>query len=428
MVFINDKKFACEACIKGHRSSSCAHNERPLYEIKKKGRPVSQCERCRELRTTKKVHSKCTCSEGQLARKRETERVFGAKQKRYIPIVPALPNGLQDAFPSSSNLSKPSANARQKVDSLLNPCPCADVWSCQCDLRSSDLSPPLNPHEQAQEGSSSGLAALARAAELFASGSLPPSSHPQHASPPLPPPPPPPSTTPTTRQPRKHNWSPNGSVRVSSKRRRRSPTRGPDLPPLLLSGPTAENESSLSLLPSPFSALPMPSFSTFSSLAGSGCTCGLRCSCPDCPEHQPGEDHKDGSASCRHCVDETVREVDLTAVGFGMKWMSTSGPTAGESTAPKSIAPSSSVLDHFLAQAARVPPPPPPGGAPVTLPKLCCEGSCGCGVVCGCGGLCQGCCSDGADGNGSALEPAAEVAVQTETPAPPVRVRGSCCS
>src|ERR1700744_3438889 len=78
-VFVNDKKFAwysswfpslscrclisySEACIKGHRSSSCTHADRPLYEIKKKGRPVSQCARCRELRSTKKVHSKCTCA------------------------------------------------------------------------------------------------------------------------------------------------------------------------------------------------------------------------------------------------------------------------------------------------------------------------------------------------------------------------------
>ncbi|EPQ61216.1 copper-fist-domain-containing protein, partial [Gloeophyllum trabeum ATCC 11539] len=61
-VYVNDKKFACETCIKGHRSSSCNHTERPLYEIKKKGRPISQCERCRQLRQVKKKHTKCTCA------------------------------------------------------------------------------------------------------------------------------------------------------------------------------------------------------------------------------------------------------------------------------------------------------------------------------------------------------------------------------
>ncbi|KAF9642501.1 copper-fist-domain-containing protein, partial [Thelephora ganbajun] len=61
-VQINDKKFACESCIKGHRTSSCSHTERPLFEIKRKGRPVSQCDKCRGLRKTRRVHSKCLCS------------------------------------------------------------------------------------------------------------------------------------------------------------------------------------------------------------------------------------------------------------------------------------------------------------------------------------------------------------------------------
>ena len=53
--------FYSETCIKGHRSSACQHTDRPLYEIKKKGRPVTQCEHCRELRKTKQVHVKCMC-------------------------------------------------------------------------------------------------------------------------------------------------------------------------------------------------------------------------------------------------------------------------------------------------------------------------------------------------------------------------------
>ncbi|KAH9917374.1 copper fist DNA binding domain-containing protein, partial [Epithele typhae] len=61
-VLVNDKKFACESCIKGHRSSGCQHTERPLFEVKKKGRPVSQCTNCRELRKTKRMHNKCNCA------------------------------------------------------------------------------------------------------------------------------------------------------------------------------------------------------------------------------------------------------------------------------------------------------------------------------------------------------------------------------
>ncbi|KAH9919897.1 uncharacterized protein B0H18DRAFT_911900 [Fomitopsis serialis] len=62
MVFVGNKKYACETCIKGHRSSTCKHTDRPLYEIKKKGRPATQCEHCRELRKTKQLHVKCMCA------------------------------------------------------------------------------------------------------------------------------------------------------------------------------------------------------------------------------------------------------------------------------------------------------------------------------------------------------------------------------
>ncbi|ORY99231.1 copper fist DNA binding domain-domain-containing protein [Syncephalastrum racemosum] len=60
---INGIKFACNSCIKGHRSSHCNHVERPLFEIRRKGRPVTQCAFCRDLRKTKQVHVKCVCSE-----------------------------------------------------------------------------------------------------------------------------------------------------------------------------------------------------------------------------------------------------------------------------------------------------------------------------------------------------------------------------
>ncbi|CAK5265469.1 unnamed protein product, partial [Mycena citricolor] len=38
--------------------------QRPLFENQKKGRPVSQCEKCRELRQSRRVHSKCNCPQG----------------------------------------------------------------------------------------------------------------------------------------------------------------------------------------------------------------------------------------------------------------------------------------------------------------------------------------------------------------------------
>ncbi|ORE02782.1 copper-fist-domain-containing protein [Rhizopus microsporus var. microsporus] len=61
-MYINGIKYACSTCIKGHRSSHCNHVDRPLFEIRKKGRPVTQCTYCRDLRKTKQVHIKCACN------------------------------------------------------------------------------------------------------------------------------------------------------------------------------------------------------------------------------------------------------------------------------------------------------------------------------------------------------------------------------
>ncbi|CAH7686202.1 expressed protein [Phakopsora pachyrhizi] len=41
MVIIDGKKFACQACVKGHRSSSCTHTNRKLTEIGKKDQRAS---------------------------------------------------------------------------------------------------------------------------------------------------------------------------------------------------------------------------------------------------------------------------------------------------------------------------------------------------------------------------------------------------
>lgn len=61
MVYINGQKFACVSCINGHRSSSCNHGDRPLHEIKKKGRPSTHCSHCKDLRKAKHVQARCIC-------------------------------------------------------------------------------------------------------------------------------------------------------------------------------------------------------------------------------------------------------------------------------------------------------------------------------------------------------------------------------
>ncbi|KAK2740175.1 hypothetical protein FQN55_009016 [Onygenales sp. PD_40] len=62
-MLIKGEKWACEACIRGHRVSNCQHADRPLSHINKKGRPVSQCPHCRGLRKARTTHTKCECGE-----------------------------------------------------------------------------------------------------------------------------------------------------------------------------------------------------------------------------------------------------------------------------------------------------------------------------------------------------------------------------
>ncbi|KAI8097859.1 uncharacterized protein B0P05DRAFT_437550, partial [Gilbertella persicaria] len=49
------------SCIRGHRVKKCNHNDRDLIPIVKRGRQVTQCNHCRDLRKTNQSHVKCTC-------------------------------------------------------------------------------------------------------------------------------------------------------------------------------------------------------------------------------------------------------------------------------------------------------------------------------------------------------------------------------
>ncbi|KAF8639206.1 hypothetical protein AX17_001692 [Amanita inopinata Kibby_2008] len=133
MVLISSKKYACETCIKGHRSSTCKHTDRPLYEIKKKGRPVTQCEHCRELRKTKQVHVKCICElkEDILPSQSPSSGKKGTK----IPQSAAFPNGLPEDLEvaaasqlSSGGLTSDSCHGGNEQSS----CMCKSGGPCHC--------------------------------------------------------------------------------------------------------------------------------------------------------------------------------------------------------------------------------------------------------------------------------------------------------
>ncbi|KAF7795226.1 hypothetical protein EIP86_006376 [Pleurotus ostreatoroseus] len=411
MVFVNDQKFACESCIKGHRSSSCTHNDRPLFEVKKKGRPVSQ-----------------------------------SSTKRYIPILPSLPNGLKDAFANSKDIPQP-ADPRARVDSLLNPCHCADVLSCVCEV--------VDDGPVASSSGSAGnsrLDALAQAAASLCCGA---SSAGQSPEP-----------QPSSKSSQKHKRdSPKTSPKSKSKRlRRRSPAkpanvteqeRGPVLPPILSDTLSLSTASSCCAPPPIFPDI--PPISSIVSLAGTGCTCGFDCSCPGCVEHRGPEhveqDHDDCADTCSTCIDNQLGLELPTATPFGCV------PSTSSTSAPD-------FLEAFFAKAAAIPPPPPERAFARTLdeaaknvtvypallfngesktmdergrafglvrvPKLeCCAGRCGCpGDSCGCGDSCDGCC-EGHSGEEARPASSTKAVEVEETPVqPPTATKEvrSCCA
>ncbi|KAI9826454.1 MAG: hypothetical protein M1826_006663 [Phylliscum demangeonii] len=67
MPTINGVKYACEPCMRGHRSSKCTHSDRILVQVRKPGRPLSSCPHpgghcsCTGLRMAIPKASNCAC-------------------------------------------------------------------------------------------------------------------------------------------------------------------------------------------------------------------------------------------------------------------------------------------------------------------------------------------------------------------------------
>lgn len=103
VMIIDRETYACESCVRGHRTSNCNHygeyicaidllslrrqdlglladennrkTERPLQPITKKGRPVSQCLHCRSMRKSRSAHVKCGCGKRTSVSERQDESV-----------------------------------------------------------------------------------------------------------------------------------------------------------------------------------------------------------------------------------------------------------------------------------------------------------------------------------------------------------------
>ncbi|GAA5864834.1 hypothetical protein JCM1840_004920 [Sporobolomyces johnsonii] len=97
-MIIDGVKFSCGPCVKGHRQANCNHGDRELFEVKKRGRPITACAECREIRKTTNAHKTCThCSKADV---------------HEPQLIKTLPHGVAD--PKSMALIRRSSSTRSR--------------------------------------------------------------------------------------------------------------------------------------------------------------------------------------------------------------------------------------------------------------------------------------------------------------------------
>ncbi|PWN32288.1 uncharacterized protein FA14DRAFT_162456 [Meira miltonrushii] len=133
MVLINGRKFACEACIRGHRASNCSHTGRKLQLVRKKGRPSSQCDVCRSKRANGSFHGRCDCGEDEdITSPQQNRKQRGKSEQSIETFTPFL---VQDEA-SLGDLQE-EGKSKHSLQSLMNPCQCKTTGICSCCSRAS---------------------------------------------------------------------------------------------------------------------------------------------------------------------------------------------------------------------------------------------------------------------------------------------------
>ncbi|KIJ16295.1 hypothetical protein PAXINDRAFT_113330, partial [Paxillus involutus ATCC 200175] len=315
MVLLSDKKYACETCIKGHRSSACKHTDRPLFEIKKKGRPVTQCEHCRELRKTKQVHVKCLCGVQDLG-----APVFDHSKKwaAKLPTTATFPHGLPENLEAIAILpatSDGSIDSDHSGETSPSGCRCSKGESCECCTprkpagrrRSSGHQDMMrgDRHHQSHHSESNNSKdfnppqlsshVLARIAELRPVLPRPPRNHPSTDGP-------------------LHN--PSSGIPHSSRHHIHENVYYSPYGRAYEHIHTQEHPHDHKSTPSSGDTRTQPAFDAWQPAQGtfpSACTCGDSCRCPGCSEHNsapvpPGGAYSSctNPASCSFCLDCTI--------------------------------------------------------------------------------------------------------------------------
>lgn len=161
-MIVSGAKHACATCIRGHRSSSCTHADRPLFEIRKKGRPVSQCPHCRDLRKIKSCHTKCECGETPAEQSKTSKCKCHSGQAcscagpvqvyQYIPPVQSNSSSTSQSNSNSDGPLTPNANSASMLHTFQSHVPSANLSSAN-HIKTQSTMPYPSPQihrEQAQ--------------------------------------------------------------------------------------------------------------------------------------------------------------------------------------------------------------------------------------------------------------------------------------
>ncbi|KAI0705648.1 hypothetical protein C8Q76DRAFT_175176 [Earliella scabrosa] len=420
MVFVGDKKYACETCIKGHRSSSCKHTDRSLFEIKKKGRPVTQCEHCRELRKTRQIHVKCVCES------KDSGEGTSFEGGTKLPARAAFPSGLPEELLEASVASQPFSEGSDS-DHSNRGCSCKDNATCTCwTPRSRAKRPARAPERRSLD---TGPTPSSSSDPISQPAALVVHAHSGNNRPVLPKPPERPASPPRTlHEPSSVQGGrlpSHGQSFYSPYGRAYEYTHGPTYPSMNDPSRSPPNlQQILNNTPSPNSlgAWSMGDSSYPTPVSPPVCGCGPSCACPGCFEHQgPRADPAAACvnpATCLSCLDCNLNTLSALAgdptramydpsqvqnIDDWLRQVSSMPDLPSSSMQPSLFPPSTSQSQPDLRYTPSIAQPyglwsdprstQLPSQYSPTIPEECCGGRCQCpSGLCACPPDCCGCC------------------------------------
>ncbi|PKY05120.1 copper-fist-domain-containing protein [Aspergillus campestris IBT 28561] len=119
-MLIDGEKWACEACVRGHRVTTCKHHDRPLTKINRKGRPFSTCAVCNLTPCpTPDDHARLRRAEKQrsdsLSHTSTTPPARVSSRSSPTHLVPIAPRPPTTQSPSPNNSLPPHLHLQQHL-------------------------------------------------------------------------------------------------------------------------------------------------------------------------------------------------------------------------------------------------------------------------------------------------------------------------